>query len=244
MLLDQREGCLGVELVRRHQHRLAAASDHVELVHAGAVRQRRQHERAIVLGRTGHQVAQMVGDDEAHLPVGQHRGFRPPGRARGEEQPAGAVPLHRGVRHGCARPGHRSTRRHSARSPWPRASPVSQTTLDSRNGAAHRSRHTQESRSGTGRRAAWSPPPCRPRRQASTGNWSAPRPHRCGRSRASTPASRCCSCCARARPRLAGRPDPAARRPAPTRARRARATSRIVRARPARCAPGSAAHSA
>ena len=99
VLLDQRKGRLGVELVRRHQHRLAAAGDHVQLVNAGPMRQGRQHQRAIVLGRARHQVAQVVGDDEAHLPVRQHRGLRSPGRARGEEQPAGAVPLHRGVRH-------------------------------------------------------------------------------------------------------------------------------------------------
>ena len=99
VLLDQREGRLGIELVRRHQHRLAATSDHVQLVHTGPMRQGRQHKRAIILGGTGHQVAQMVGDDEAHLSVSQHRGFRPPGSARGEEQPAGAIPLHHGVRH-------------------------------------------------------------------------------------------------------------------------------------------------
>ena len=46
---------------------------------------------ASVSRRPRHQVAQMVGDDESHLPVRQHGRLRPPGSARGEEEPTGIV---------------------------------------------------------------------------------------------------------------------------------------------------------
>ena len=201
----------------------------------------RQHERAIVLGGARHQVAQMVGDDEAHLPMGQHRGFRPAGRARGEEQPAGAVPLHR-ARWARGRPALSIDATHRCRIALRPRFPGEPDALDSGNGCGSPARRTRENRSGTGRPAAASPPPCRPRRPASAGSWSAPRPHRCGRSRASTPASRCCSCCAPARPRPAGRPAPAARRPRrDTRAsssRHVQDCSRQTSARALREAPG------
>jgi len=38
----------------------------------------------------GHQIAQMIGDDESHLSVRQHGSLRAAGRARGEKEPAGS----------------------------------------------------------------------------------------------------------------------------------------------------------
>jgi hypothetical protein len=48
---------------------------------------RRRHCRRCL----GHQVAQVVGDDEGHLPMRQHRRLGPAGGAGGEEEPAGIV---------------------------------------------------------------------------------------------------------------------------------------------------------
>jgi hypothetical protein len=64
-----------------------------QLVHARAMRQRRHHQRGIGLGGARHEIAEMVGDDETHLAMGQHGGLGTPGRARGEEEPAGIVML-------------------------------------------------------------------------------------------------------------------------------------------------------
>ena len=97
----------------------------VELVDAGAVRQRRHDQRGIGRGGAGHQVAEVVGDDEGHLAVGQHRGLRPAGRARGEEEPAGVVALDRRVGSGAG-PACSATRASQSASPKP-ASPIATT---------------------------------------------------------------------------------------------------------------------
>jgi hypothetical protein len=46
----------------------------------------------------GHQIAQMIGDDESHLSVRQHGSLRAAGRARGEKEPAGIVVFDCGIR--------------------------------------------------------------------------------------------------------------------------------------------------
>ena len=55
------------------------------------MRERRHHERGVGRGRARHQVAEVVGHDEAHLPVRQHARLRPPRGAGREEEPAGVV---------------------------------------------------------------------------------------------------------------------------------------------------------
>ncbi len=70
-------------------------------MNTGAVRQRRDAERGIRVGAAGHQVAEMVGDDEAHMAMRQHPRLRPPSGARGEEEPAGIIIFH--IRHGRRR---------------------------------------------------------------------------------------------------------------------------------------------
>ena len=77
---------------RLQQHRFHAR--HLcELVDAGAVRQRRNYQRGIGVGRARHQVAQVVRHHERHLPVGEHGGLGSPGGAGGEEEPARIVVL-------------------------------------------------------------------------------------------------------------------------------------------------------
>ncbi len=49
-----------------------------------------------------HQVAEMVGDHESHLAMGQDGGFRAPGRSGRKEEPAWAVAVHRRGRNGLA----------------------------------------------------------------------------------------------------------------------------------------------
>ena len=95
--LDQPEGLVDIEALRGQQDGRHAARGLHELVHAGAVRQRRHHQRGVVLGGAGHQVGEVIGDDKGHLAVGQHRRLGTPGGAGGEEEPAGIVVLDRGV---------------------------------------------------------------------------------------------------------------------------------------------------
>ena len=66
-------------------------------MHAGAVRQRRDHQGHIALGGAGHQVRQVVVDDELQLPVREHRRLRSPGGAGGVEEPGWMIApdLHR-----------------------------------------------------------------------------------------------------------------------------------------------------
>ena len=101
------------------------------------MRQRRQHERTIELGGAGHQITQMVGDHETHLPVGQNGGLGSPGRAGGEEQPAGAVRLHGRVRNDATH--LRIDQRGSSRSfCLPLGFPGEPDALSPRDGPAHR----------------------------------------------------------------------------------------------------------
>ena len=81
----------GVEAVAAEQDSFGAACDLRQLMNAGTMRQRRNDERGVVLRRAGHQVAEMIGDDETHLAVRQHGGLRPPRRSRREEEPARIV---------------------------------------------------------------------------------------------------------------------------------------------------------
>ena len=95
--LDQPERLVDVESLRRQQDGRHAARGLHQLMHAGAMRQRRHHQRGIMLGGAGHQVGEMVGDHEGHLAMGQHRRLGAPGGAGGEEEPAGIVVLDGGV---------------------------------------------------------------------------------------------------------------------------------------------------
>ena len=95
--LDQPECLVDVEALGRQQDGRHAARDLHQLVDAGAVRQRRDHQRGVVLRGAGHEVGEMVGDDKRHLAVGQHRRLGAAGGARGEEEPAGIVVLDRGI---------------------------------------------------------------------------------------------------------------------------------------------------
>ena len=70
----------------------------IELMHAGAMRQRRDHQRGVLLGGAGHQIGEMVGHHKGHLAMGQHRRLGSACGARGEEEPAGIVIVDRGIR--------------------------------------------------------------------------------------------------------------------------------------------------
>lgn len=94
---DQPVSLVDIEALGRQQDRGRAARRDHELMHAGAMRKRRHHQRGILFGRAGDEIAKMVGDDEAHLAMGQHGRLGAPGRAGGEEEPAGIVMLDRGV---------------------------------------------------------------------------------------------------------------------------------------------------
>ena len=95
--LDQPERLVDVEFFRRQQDGRHAPRGLHQLVHAGAMRQRRHHQRGVLLGGAGHQVGKMVGDDKGHLAVGQHRRLGTARGAGGEEEPAGIVIVDRGI---------------------------------------------------------------------------------------------------------------------------------------------------
>ena len=107
--LDQPERLVDIEALRWQQDGRHAARGLHELMHAGAMRQRRHHQRRVMLRGAGHQVGEMIGHDKGHLAVGQHRRLGAPGGARGEEEPAGIVVLDRRVLD--------RSRRHAPRSP-------------------------------------------------------------------------------------------------------------------------------
>ena len=87
MPFDQTPGLRDIEAFARHQHRGGTAGDLRQRVNAGAMRQRRDDQGHVMLGRGGHQVAQMVADDIFHLAMRQHAGFGPPGGAGRVEKP-------------------------------------------------------------------------------------------------------------------------------------------------------------
>ena len=73
--------------------RARSASADARPRHATAARPPARHR----LSRARRQVGEMIGDDEAHLAMGQHRRLGTSRGARGEEEPAGIVVLDRGV---------------------------------------------------------------------------------------------------------------------------------------------------
>ena len=85
--LDEPPRLLAVQPFARQQHRCCAARHLRQGVHAGAVRQRRDHQGHVVLRGAGHQVAQVVADDVLHLAVRQHARLGAAGRAGGVEEP-------------------------------------------------------------------------------------------------------------------------------------------------------------
>ena len=97
MRLDQAKRLGDIELLGRKQNGRHAARGLHELVNAGAMRQRRHHQRGIGLRGTRHQVGEMVGDDEGHLAMGQHGRLGTSGGARSEEEPAGIVVVDRRI---------------------------------------------------------------------------------------------------------------------------------------------------
>ena len=94
MALHQLPDLLGVEARGRRQHGAGGARHLGQQMDAGAVRQRRHGQADVLLGRARHEIAQMIGDHEGHLPMRQHCRFRPPGGAGCEEEPAWIVMLH------------------------------------------------------------------------------------------------------------------------------------------------------
>jgi hypothetical protein len=97
MRLDQPERFGDIEFFRRQQDGRHAARGLHELVHAGAVRERRDHQRGIRLRCARHQVGEMICHHKGHLAMGEHRRLGTPGGARGEEEPAGIVVIDRRV---------------------------------------------------------------------------------------------------------------------------------------------------
>ncbi len=94
---DQPEGLADIETIRRQQDGRHAARGLHELMDARAMRQRRHHQRRVMLGGAGHEVAEVIGHHKGHLAMGQHRRLGAPGGAGGEEEPAGVVVLDRSI---------------------------------------------------------------------------------------------------------------------------------------------------
>ena len=93
---DEGPGLGRVEPVGRGQHARGAPGDLSQRVDTGAVRQRGDDERNVVLGGAGHEVAQVVRDDEGELPVGEDAGLGAAGGAGGVEEPGRVVAVHVG----------------------------------------------------------------------------------------------------------------------------------------------------
>ena len=117
MPLDQAPGLLAVQPLARQQHGRRAARHLRQSMHAGAMRQRRHHQRDVMLGRRRHQVAQMVADDVFHLAVRQHARLRPPGGAGGIEEPRRMIMRHVGSARRARRPCAASASHSSAPGP-------------------------------------------------------------------------------------------------------------------------------
>jgi hypothetical protein len=109
MALDQPIGFVDIEAVRGEKDRRHSAGGLHQLVDARPVRERRNDQGSVLLGRARHEVAEVVCDHEGHLPMGQDRGFGAPGRAGREEKPAGVVVIDGGIGHRrrCLRGDHR-----------------------------------------------------------------------------------------------------------------------------------------
>ncbi len=112
MLLDELPEDLRLELVRGQQHGCRAARNVEQRVDSSAVRQRCHRDRAVVLVGARNEVGKVVGHDESHLPMGQHRRLRPTGRSRGVEVPERRVRIHVGHRPSA----HRRSRPPASRS--------------------------------------------------------------------------------------------------------------------------------
>ena len=112
MALDQPVGFVDIEAVRGEKNRRNSAGGLHQLVDARPMREGRNHEGGVLLGRARHEVAEVVCDHEGHLPMGQDRGFRAPGRAGRKEKPAGVVVIDPGIGHRrpCMRGDHRLER--------------------------------------------------------------------------------------------------------------------------------------
>ena len=226
MRLDQAERLVDVELLGRQQDGRHAARGLHQLMHAGAMRQRRHHQRGVRFRGARHQIGEMIGHHKGHLAMGQHRRLGTPRGARGEEEPAGIVVVDRGIRDFRA-----GMRRDRFADGFLAESALADPPDEFERGIGDRLGMIRENRRGTKtpwRRKRWRDRRPRP---ASGGNWSAPRPRRAGTRRTSTRTSRRSSWNARAagRPwRCRARPVP---RPAPRRRGRSRARSRTGRPR-------------
>ena len=97
VLRDQSVGFRDVEALGRQQDGGRTARGLHQLMHAGAMRQRRDHQRGVLLGGARREVGEMVGDDKTHLAMGQHGGLGAACGARGEEEPAGIVVFDRDI---------------------------------------------------------------------------------------------------------------------------------------------------
>ena len=89
MALDRLPDLPGVHLLAGQQHARRTPCGVDDGVNARAVRERGHDHRAAAVSDAGHQIREMVGDDERHLPVREHPRFRMPGRARRIEEPQG-----------------------------------------------------------------------------------------------------------------------------------------------------------
>ena len=89
LLLDDGEGLRRVEPA--HDHRAAAAQQRRvdRAVEPADVEQRREGERPLVAGEV--QPHELVDRVPGHVPVGEHRALRPPGRAGGVHDQAGVL---------------------------------------------------------------------------------------------------------------------------------------------------------
>jgi hypothetical protein len=81
MGLNQPERLGDIEFFRRQQDGRHAARGLHQLMHAGAMRQRRHHQRGVILGGARHQIGKVIGHHKGHLAMGQHRGLGAAGGA-------------------------------------------------------------------------------------------------------------------------------------------------------------------
>ena len=179
--LHQPPRLVDIQPFARHQHGRGAARDLRQRMHAGAVRQRRDHQRNVVLRRAGHQVAQMVADDVIHLAMRQHARFWPPGGAGGVEEPRRMVAIHVG-RTGDDR-RHRSAIVSQPVCEWKSPAGTRGFPLSPRPRARGKRRRKYALTHRTTSRDTRPP-------AGSDGNWSAPRQRRSSRRRTWIPARR------------------------------------------------------
>ena len=78
----------------RQDHARRPRSQLHQRMHPRPMAQGRHHQRPVPMPKAREQIIEMIENREGHLALRQHHPLRPPGRPRGEEQPARIVARH------------------------------------------------------------------------------------------------------------------------------------------------------